>query len=147
MTKAAFRPQPVQGFIESDECLRSLQTHVQEIMRLQRIWQKIVPAGLAEASRIGQIDAGTISIYADHGAAATKLRQLVASITSALMQHGIAVSAVQIKVRTQAIPVRQCIVNKPRITPAGLQQLDSLQQQLEEGSLKNALSTLLDRHR
>ncbi|HET9113763.1 MAG TPA: DUF721 domain-containing protein [Burkholderiales bacterium] len=147
MTKAAFRPQPVQGFIESDERLRSLQTHVQEIVRLQRIWQKIVPAGLAEASRIGQIDAGTVSIYADHGAAATKLRQLVTSIMSELARHGIEAAAVRIKVRTQAIPVRQRIVNKPQITPSGLRQLDSLQQQLEEGGLKNALSALLDRHR
>lgn len=147
MTKPVFRPQPVQGFIESDERLRSLQTHVQEIMRLQRIWQKIVPAGLAEASRIGQIDAGTVSIYADHGAAAAKLRQLVPGITAALARHGIAASSVLVKVRTQAIPDRYRPVNKPQITPAALHQLNELQQQLESGSLKSALSALLNRHR
>lgn len=116
-------------------------------MRLQRLWQKIVPDGLADASRIGQIDAGTISIYADHGAAAAKLRQLVPSITAALARHSIDVASVLIKVRAQAIPDRHRPVNKPQITPAALHQLDELQRQLEKGSLKSALAALLNRHR
>lgn len=147
MTKPAFRPQPVQGFIESDECLHSLQTHVQEIMQAQRIWKKIVPAGLAQASRIGQIEAGTVSVYADNGAAAAKLRQLVTRITASLVEHGIEVAAIRIKVRAQAIPTRQRTVNKPQLTNVALQQLDDLQQRLEAGSLKTALTTLLHRHR
>ena len=147
MSNSAFRPQPVQGYIESDERLRGLQTHAQEIMRLQRIWQKVVPDGLATASRIGQVDGGMLSIYADHGAAAAKLRQLIPNLIAALAQHGIPVAAVRVKVRTPAIHDRHRTADKAPLSPAALQQLSNLHQQLEDGSLKTALSALLNRHR
>ncbi|MHB1675990.1 MAG: DciA family protein [Sulfuriferula sp.] len=147
MTNFAFRPRPAHGFIETDERLRLLQTHVREIMRLQRIWQGIVPAGLAEASRIGQINAEAISIYADHGAAAAKLRQLIPSIAAALAKHEIIRPSILVKVRTQAIPDRYHPVSKREISQAALSQLGNLHRQLEEGTLKTALATLLNRHR
>lgn len=134
-------------FIDIDVRLRALQVHVHEIMRLQEIWQTIVPAGLASVSRIGQINVDAISIYCDHGAAAAKLRQLVPTISTALASHGISSTSILVKVRTQAIPDRNRNTSKPDLSQTALHQLEILRTQLEEGKLKTALARLLDKHR
>ena len=134
-------------FISTDNRLRLLQTHVNEILRLQKVWHTIVPSGLASVSRIGQIDADTVSIYCDNGAAAAKLRQLIPSISSALAKHGILGQTILVKVRTNAIPNRYREPNKPSISTAGLMQLENLHTELEAGELKDALAKLLSKHR
>lgn len=133
-------------FINADNRLRLLQTHVNEILRLQQIWHTVVPSGLASISRIGQIDADNISIYCDHGAAAAKLRQLIPSITTALAKHGVLGQTILVKVRTNAIPNRYRELNKPNISAAGLTQLENLHNELETGTLKDALANLLSKH-
>lgn len=133
-------------FFNGDDRLRLLQTHVNEIMQLQKLWHTIVPSGLASVSRIGQIDASNISIYCDHGAAAAKLRQLIPSITTALAKHGLTGQNILIKVRTNAIPNRYREINKPTISAAGLAELENLCKELEAGQLKDALANLLSKH-
>ena len=133
-------------FINGDDRLRLLQAHVDEIMRLQKIWHTIVPSGLANVSRIGQIDATNISIYCDHGAAAAKLRLLIPTISSALAKQGLIGQAILVKVRTNAIPNRYREPNKPVISAAGLMELGNLQAGLEDGVLKDALAHLLSKH-
>ena len=133
-------------FINTDERLRLLQTHVNEIKHLQKLWQTIVPSGLASVSRIGQINTDTISIYCDHGAAAAKIRQLSTSISSALTNHGIHCTTLLVKVRTQAIPNRSRTSNKPELSATALLQLENLRDQLEDGVLKIALARLLLKH-
>ena len=146
MTNFVSHVQRADRFINTDERLRSLQTHVDEIMRLQKIWQTIVPSGLAGVSRIGQINADTISIYCDHGAAAAKLRQLIPSIGTALANHGIGSTAILVKVRALAIPDRYRSISKPDLSQAALLQLENLRTQLEDGMLKTALTRLLSKH-
>lgn len=147
MTNFFAHARRAQGFIETDSRLRILQTHVHEIMRLQRIWQGIVPAELAAVSRIGQIDADAISIYADNGAAAAKLRQLLPRIAESLKEQGVSRRTMLVKVRAQAIPDRYRPVRTPQISQTALTELDNLRLQLEDGTLKAALSRLLGRHR
>ncbi len=138
--KRAFR------FINADDRLRLLQTHVNEIMRLQQLWHTIVPNGLASVSRIGQIDAESVSIYCDHGAAAAKLRQLIPTITTALAKQGILGHKILVKVRTNAIPDRYREIKKPVISTVGLAELENLCTELEAGGLKDALANLLSKH-
>ena len=146
MTNFPAHAQRAYRFINADNRLRLLQTHVNEIMRLQKVWHTIVPAGLASVSRIGQIDADTVSIYCDHGAAAAKLRQLIPSISSALAKQGILGQTILVKVRTNAIPTRYREPNKPIISMAGLNELKNLHTELEAGELKDALANLLSKH-
>ncbi|MDR3393236.1 MAG: DciA family protein [Sulfuriferula sp.] len=147
MTNFPAQAQRAYRFINADDRLRLLQTHVNEIVRLQKLWHTIVPAGLAGVSRIGQIDADTISIYCDHGAAAAKLRQLIPSISTALAKQGFMRQTVLIKVRTNAIPDRYREIHKPVISPGGLTELTHLYTELEAGTLKEALARLLSKHR
>jgi hypothetical protein len=133
-------------YIDSNERLLSLKSHVNEIMRWQRIWSTIVPKGLTEVSRIGQIQADSISIYCDNGAAAAKLRQLTPSISAAFAKHGIINPTILVKVRTNAIPQREHVVHKPDLSKVAITEIARLTQDIEEGELKTALEKLLSKH-
>lgn len=133
-------------YIDSNERLQSLKSHVNEIMRWQKIWRSIVPSGLAEVSRIGQVQADSISIYCDNGAAAAKLRQLTPSISAAFVKHGIINPAILVKVRTNAIPQRERIVHKPDLSAVAISEIARLTQDIETGELRTALEKLLSKH-
>lgn len=147
MTSSYSQAQRAYRYISSDDRLGLLQTHVNEIMRLQQFWQTIVPSGLASVSRIGQINPDSISIYCNHGAAAAKLRQLIPSISTALAKKGYIGQTILVKVRTNAIPTRDRVGNKPTISTTALTELNTLRNGIEAGELKEALGRLLDKHR
>lgn len=145
----AYSPAPARralSFLNEHDRLRQLAAHVQELVALQRAWTAVAPAALASASRIGQADAGLLTVYCDNGAAAAKLRQLLPTLTGSLRARGVAVSGLQIKVRAQALPDRSRILHKPQISRAGLENLAQLRDGLAEGELKSALDHLLARH-
>jgi hypothetical protein len=133
-------------FIDNDDRLRSLNTHVSEIMRWQKIWRSIAPSGLAEVSRIGQIQTDSINIYCDNGAAAAKLRQLTSTLSTAFAKYGFGQAQVLIKVRTNALPSPTEKPQKSDIGSTALSELNKLHADLETGELKDALAKLLHRH-
>lgn len=132
-------------YINGNDRLRLLQTHVNEIMRWQKIWQSIVPTGLSEVSRIGQILTDSISIYCDNGAAAAKIRQLTPSISLAFGKHGIINATILVKVRTNAIPQRERTIHKPDMSTVAIDVIHRLTLDLEEGELRTALEKLLNK--
>lgn len=133
-------------YIDGNERLRLLKTHVNEIMRWQNIWRGIVPTGLSEVSRIGQILPDSISIYCDNGAAAAKIRQLTPSISLAFAKHGIINATILVKVRTNAIPQREREIHKSDMSAVAIDEIQRFTLDLEEGELRTALEKLISKN-
>lgn len=130
-------------FLTTAGSLRALNQQVQVVQRLQQLWQRIAPAQLAAVSHIGQNEAGETTVYCDHGAAATKLRQLLPTLAAALREQGLESTRLQVKVRARAQPVAPRPQAPREISPTGLSSLHQLRNEIEPGTLQAALDHLL----
>lgn len=88
-----------------DDCLRAdgglarLTDHADRLLRLQRIFESAVPRPLVRGARVANFKLGRLVIYADNGAVAAKLRQIVPTLRGAFANSAAEVTGIEIKVQ------------------------------------------------
>lgn len=117
-------------------------------MTLQQVWEAIAPPGLARFSRVGPVKDGVLTLYADNGAAAAKLRPQLPRLLSSFRQRGHDLTAIRVEVQV-TMPSGRTRRKRPppRIPPAGLAEIEALERQLAPSPLKQALTNLLRHQR
>lgn len=133
--------QRLKAFFNSNLNLRQLSQRIGEIAALQRQYQLIAPASLAQSSRVIQRKGQTLVIAADNGAVAAKLRQIGDELISSFITRGCEVTGIQIKVQVRILPS----ASKPRprmVGEQGKKELAEFAQSLENSPLKSALERL-----
>lgn len=107
-------PHRLNIFIESNPNLRSLAQASVQISLLQRHFLAILPAPLNQHCRVVRFAQGDMTLEADNGAVAGKLRQLVPQLISSFRTRGCEVTGIQIRVQASNIappaPVRQRLI-------------------------------------
>jgi len=83
---------------ESTE-LGTIAEATRRVARLQRIYLEVVPSELAEASRVGWARGDVLSVVADNGATAAKLRQIPARVLRHLRESGYEFNSMRIEVQ------------------------------------------------
>lgn len=133
------------SFLNSAPSLQSLLQQAQKLLLLQKAWDTVAPKPLANASRVGAIHQQTLIVYANNGAIAGKLRQLVPSLLAEIQKRGVEVTAIRVDVQVSVLPPSK----KPKVLSVShnaLISLENLESSLEDSPLKNALHTLIQRH-
>ncbi len=121
--------------------LRQLARQVDMLQAVQRHYEQVVPASLKQASRVQQMDGKILTLAADNGAVAAKLRQLVPELTRLLQNRGCEVTGIRVRVQVSPTPADRADA------PAGLSEaarrslLDAVRQ-LPDSPLKCALQNL-----
>jgi hypothetical protein len=136
---------PAHSFLSSAPNLQALLQQAQKLLAVQKAWNEIAPKPLAAASRVGAVRQQTLIIYANNGAVAGKLRQLVPSLLEKIQKQGVEVTAIRVDVQVETLPQKK----KPKDLAVSLNALSSLgklERCLADSPLKNALHTLIQRH-
>jgi hypothetical protein len=136
---------PAHSFLSSAPNLQALLQQAQKLLALQKAWNEIAPKPLAAASRVGAVRQQTLIVYANNGAVAGKLRQLVPSLLEKIQKQGVEVTAIRVDVQVDALPPEK----KPKdltVSHNALSSLGKLEQGLADSPLKNALHALIQRH-
>ena len=136
---------PAHSFLSSAPNLQALLQQAQKLLAVQNTWNEIAPKPLAAASRVGAVRQQTLIVYANNGAVAGKLRQLVPSLLEKIQKRGIEITAIRVDVQVEAPPPGK----KPKdltVSHNALSSLAKLEQSLTDSPLKSALHTLIQRH-
>lgn len=139
----------VSDFINTDGALARLASHAGKLLKLQRIFERALPAALMKHGRVANMKLGKVVIHASSNSVAAKIRQLTPRLTDAFRQAGVDVNEIQVKVQ----PGAHGTPGRPTQSPAEIgiaakQGLTSLAQRLpDESPLRAALERFADRAR
>lgn len=119
----------------------------QGLNTLAHIWESVAPIGLARSCRVGRLDAGVLTLYADNGAIASKIKQQLPSLLEKLQKRGSKITGIRIDVQVKIPSPDPGYAPKPRISGQGLASLTKLGLGLPDSSLKEALTNLIQHQR
>lgn len=121
--------------------LAILSGQAQDLNASQKIWQAVVPDILKPCTAAGAIKHKRLTVYADNGAIAAKLKLLLPSLLIKLKKQGLEVTAIRVQVQVKSAPQKPA---KParRIPAQAAKKLDALAGELGDSPLGEALARL-----
>ncbi len=142
----------LKDLLQEDGGAGKLLAHAQFLTRLTEIYAVAVPDYLSPTSRVVNYRAGIITIHADNGATAAKLRQMVPRLMEAFVSEGIKCNDLRIKTQAPAfkmsgestgsdIPIARALSEKART------EIAACLHSLPDSPLRSTLQRLLDRAR
>ena len=133
-------------FITPASPLNRLALAAQQLNSISRIWETVAPIGLALFCRVGRLDDGVLTLFADNGAIASKIKQQLPSLLEKLQQRGSEITGIRIEVQVKIPSPERSTTPKQAISPKSLASLERLDAELEESPLKEALTNLIKHH-
>lgn len=135
-------PRRIQRIVTDDPALAALWDRTRPLRELQKLYAACVPPYLRSASRVGSVAGDELKLFADSGAAATRLRLLAPGLLAEFRSKGWQFSAIRVavQVRSRAEPA----AGKARKTPdaSAQQSLQRLADTLPESPLQAAIVRL-----
>ncbi len=118
--------------------------YLNRLTAMQQIFMKMMPPSLAQHCALGGFSEGNLTICADNGAIATKLRQTLPSLLLKFRAMGYEVTAIRIAVQANYRDIRREKLPRknPKIGHAGIEKLTVLAGDLPESPLKIAIESL-----
>ena len=133
--------QRLNSFFGASPELRQLARQVDALQAVQHHYEQITPSSLKLSSRVQQMEGTTLTLAADNGAVAAKLRQLVPELVRMLQNRGCEVTGILVRVQVSLPPAE--LANTPReLNEAARQNLLDSVRQLPDSPLKSALQRL-----
>lgn len=127
--------------------LNRLAQAAQQLNSVSRIWETVAPIGLARFCRVGHLDGGTLTLLADNGAIASKIKQQLPTLLEKLQQRGGQITGIRVDVQVKSPSSERLIAPKLGISEQSLASLEKLDAELEDSPLKEALTNLINHHR
>lgn len=123
---------------------RQLFIYLDRIIAMQRGLTKMLPPSLAQYCALSGFSGGNLTICADNGATATKLRQMLPSLLLEFQATGYEVTAIRIAVQAnyRNTQGRRFPRKNRDIGSIGLENLNTLAAGLPESPLKTAIESL-----
>lgn len=122
--------------------LETLADASRRIALLQRVYLEAVPRELSKSSRIGWARGGVLTVFADNGAVAAKLRQATARVLKHLRQSGFEFNSMRIEVQVGQSPAFRPYFSHKALSDRALSAIDGALDQLSDSPLRNALIRL-----
>ena len=114
-------------------------------MALQQLLEQVIPPSLKRGCRVMQLDQNTLTVSAENGAIASKLRQMTTELVSKLHVIGSEVTLIQVVVQVST-PPHMPPTEKRTISLSGKTRLAEFAESLNDSPLKDALNRLAKRH-
>ena len=118
--------------------LQSLNRELRQLAALQNALTELLPGNLATSSGVALAKSGELTLFADNGAVAAKLRHMAPRILESLRQRGFEITGihlqVQVRIRDNPLPQKQI-----SLSPEARSAIDLLSERLEASPLKSAL--------
>ena len=136
--------QRLESLLRNSPELRSLAGQAGDIAQLQAFWSQAVPPQLRPYTHAGSLKHRRITVFADNGAIAAKLKMLSASLLKNLQNKGLEVTSIRVEVQVQS--ARREAPKQPRLVSAQAAGcLETLAEGLPDSPLKTSLQRLANR--
>jgi hypothetical protein len=136
--------QRLNSFFKTSQQLSQLSGKVRQIRALQLHYEQVTPPSLLRASQVIQIEHAVLTLAANNGATAAKLRQMAPELIKQLQLNGCEVTGIHVKVQV-TLPAASPPQHIAVISPHAKQELNSLAGTLPDSPLKEALQRLIRR--
>ena len=124
--------------------LRMLPDQVDELLAIRRAIHHTLPTQLAGQFSVGRLTNGTLTIHANNGSSAAKIKHITPGLIALLRSKGHQINA--ILVRAQAHTESNTLCQKDILmTPTAQDAVSALADRLGDSPLKSALSNLAKR--
>ncbi len=133
--------QRLNSFFAASPELRQLARQVDLLQALQQQYEQVAPSSLKQSSRVQQLDGKILTLAADNGAVAAKLRQLAPEMTRLFQNRGCEVTGIRVRVQVSA-PHTERVTTPAGLNEAARQSLIESVRQMPESPLKSALQRL-----
>lgn len=128
-------------YLNSNRELDRLSHKAEQLLVLQRFYDRTAPASLSNASHVVCLTDYILIVATQNSAVAAKLRQLAPSLTHAFQDGGHEVTAIQ--VRVQVTPAARSPRQPKSLSATGKRQLSDFAKNLRDSPLKMALNRLI----
>lgn len=120
--------------------------HAERVLKAGRVYQNIAPGALAQVSRVANIKSGIVVIHADHGAAASKLKQQTQYLASQFVTNGLECTGIEVRVQPATFQDTGMHGTEKPISEQALEDLGRAAEQMPSASpLRAALLRLVQR--
>jgi hypothetical protein len=138
------RAKQVEQLLDGLPLLRPVLVRARQLAELQRRYVEIAPARLSRSSRVASLEGTTLVIIADNGAIGAKLKLLAPTLVNGFSLNAQEVTALRIEVQANIAPISPAPRKKP-LSAEARESLTTLQQNLPDGELKQALTSFISR--
>ena len=139
--------QKIGDVIATSGHLDAIARQAQRLRDLQQLLFASIPPALAAASRVGNLNSGTLIVLADNAAVAAKLRQLAPRLLLHLRNSPFEVTGIRVEVQVKPHKIKaEEEVTKRRLPSDAIQKFATLSEGLPPSPLKNAVARLVTRH-
>jgi hypothetical protein len=135
-------PRRMQRIVTEDPALAALWDRTKPLRELQKLYATCVPPYLRTASRVGSVAGDELKLFADSGAAATRLRLLAPGLLAEFRGRGWQFSAIRVAVQVRSRPDTALLSPRKSLDPRGQQALQRLAEELPESPLRAAITRL-----
>lgn len=133
--------QRLNSFLSSSQELRQLSGKVRQLRAFQAHYAQVAPPSLLKSSQILHIEQGVLTLAANNGAVAAKLRQMAPELIRQLQLRGCEVTGIQVRVQVTT-PAARPAINPAVLSEEGKHQLNDLAATMSDSPLKSALQRL-----
>lgn len=124
--------------------LNLLATKAKQLMALEQQVALVIPPSLMRGCRVMHLNQQTLTLAANNGAIAAKLRQMATELAAQLRDKGCEVTGIQVQVQVSAPPL--VAPNQPAvISTSGKNEISGFASNLPDSPLKEALLRLTRR--
>lgn len=153
--------QSMKTWFEGHPTLSKLYEGIEQTKALERDLATLLPAYLMPYLAVGLIRDGKLTIFVAHGAQAARLRHLAPTVLEALYRRGWAVDSLRIRIRLPTTQERSSLGSlfyangesgpahqkEACLSSTAWAHLQECSAQLDVSPLKQALATMVERHR
>lgn len=134
--------QRLKTFLSASSELRQLSGKAGELMVLQRLYQQVAPASLSAHTHVVQLRQHILTLAANNGAIAAKLKQLTPLLIQQLQNKGCEVTGIQVRVQVNIRKIKPA-TQRAKLSREGEKSLICFASELADSPLKNAIQHLI----
>ena len=135
-------PRKLQRIVTEDPVLAVLWDRTRALRELQKLYIQMVPSFLSDVSRVGVVAGDELRLFADSGAAATRLRLLAPGLLAQFRSTGWQFSSIRVAVQVKSYTAVAPAIQPKTVDADGQKALNRLAEQLPETPLQQALRRL-----
>lgn len=139
-------PHRLNAFLSASNELSQLTQKAGQLITLQQLVDQVIPKSLKRSCRVLYFKQNTLTLAADNGAVAAKLRQMTGELATHLREKGCEVTGIQVQVQVNA-PAYVPPPTARTLSNTAKSQLSELAELLADSPLKAALARMASRRK
>jgi len=133
------------ALVKENTELAALSGQADSLTVSQKIWSSVIPEALKPFTQAGYMKHQQLTVYANNGAVAAKIKLLLPSLLPKLQKQGLEVTSIRVEMQVNSDP-RKPVKTARSISPEAASSLGKLADKLSGSALGVALAKLSRRN-